>query len=205
MSIVFYYAPMSSATPVTWALAELQVPHEKVKLDLTKGDQRKPEFLALNPNGQVPTLVADGTPMFEALAIMHWLGDRYGVQKKLWPASDDPARMQALAWTTWGYVSFASVVGRLFFASDHLGPQFKNDVQAAHCRQELDKLLSLLGERLGDRPYLLSNDFSLADLILASVVGWANMNQVPLDNQPRVRAWIERCQARPSAKASFGG
>jgi glutathione S-transferase len=52
---------------------------------------------------------------------------------------------------------------------------------------------------------LLSHDFSLADLILASVVAWANMNQVPLDNQPRVRAWIERCQARPSAKASFGG
>lgn len=63
MSITFYSALMSSATPVTWALAELQVPHESVKLDLSKGDQKKPEFLALNPNGKVPTL-----PRVRALA-----------------------------------------------------------------------------------------------------------------------------------------
>lgn len=95
MSIVFYTATWSSAAPVAYALAELGVPHEQVTLDLEAGDQRKPEFLALNPNGKVPTLVVDGTPMFEGLAIVLWLGDRYGVERGQWPHADAPARFEA--------------------------------------------------------------------------------------------------------------
>src|SRR5690606_9857421 len=106
MSIVFYAAPMSSATPVAWALAELDVPHERVPVDLAAGDQRKPEFLRLNPNGKVPTLVVDGTPRFEALAIMTWLGDRYGTANGMWPPADSPERLPALSWSTWAYVSY---------------------------------------------------------------------------------------------------
>ena len=57
MSMTLYAAPMSSATPVVCALAELDVPCQIVMLDLAAGDQKKPEYLALNPNGVVPTLV----------------------------------------------------------------------------------------------------------------------------------------------------
>src|SRR6266545_4462922 len=98
MALIFYYAPMSSATPVYWALEELGVPFEKVKLDLRAGDQKKPEFLKINPNGQVPALVGDGTPMFESVAILLHLGERYGVDKKLWPAAGTPERMGAMSW-----------------------------------------------------------------------------------------------------------
>ena len=66
--IVLYWHPMSSATPIACALAELAVPHQRVKVDITTGEQRRPDFLALNPNGKVPTLTVDGAPMFEALA-----------------------------------------------------------------------------------------------------------------------------------------
>src|SRR5690606_23356822 len=74
-SLTLYAAPMSSATPVRMALLELDVPHEVVLFDLSKGDQKAPAFLALNPWGKVPTLVIDDTPMFEASAILQWLGD----------------------------------------------------------------------------------------------------------------------------------
>jgi len=94
MSITFYAAPQSSASPVSCALRELGVPHERVNLNLAAGDQRKPEYLALNPNGKVPLLVVDGTPLFEALAILQWLGDTYGVDKGLWPAAGSPAPRQ---------------------------------------------------------------------------------------------------------------
>jgi glutathione S-transferase len=79
MGIVFYYTPMSSATRVHWALEELGVPYDKVKIDLAKGEQKKPEFLKLNPNGKVPLLVVDGQPVFESLAMLLYLGDTYGV------------------------------------------------------------------------------------------------------------------------------
>jgi glutathione S-transferase len=204
MSIKFYYAPMSSATPVAWALAELGVPHEAIKFDLKANDQRKPDFLALNPNGKVPTLVVDGTPIFEACAIMQWLGDKYGVEKKVWPAFNDPARLQAMAWTTWSYVTFGGMVGRLFMATtEHLGKEFQNPAQAEYARKEIDGLLEILDTRLKAKPYLLSSEFSIADLIVASTVGWAAMNKVSLERHANVRGWLERCQARPSFKATW--
>lgn len=95
--IVLYWHPMSSATPVACALAELGVPHERVKVDITTGEQRRPDYLALNPNGKVPTMTVDGAPMFEALAIEMWLGHTYGVQGGLWPAEGTPERLQAMA------------------------------------------------------------------------------------------------------------
>src|SRR5690242_11716885 len=88
MTAKFYYSPMTSATRVHWALEELGVPYEKIKLDLTAGDQKKPEYLALNPNGKVPLFVdEEGRPIFESLAILLYLGERYGVAKGLYPAS----------------------------------------------------------------------------------------------------------------------
>jgi GST-like protein len=202
--ITFYYAPMSSATPVVWALAELGVKHRAVKIDLKGTEHKKPEFLKLNPNGKVPTLVVDGTPMFEALAIMQWLGDRYGVEKKLWPAADEPARLQALAWSTWGYVSLGSTMGRLFVAtSERLGPEFRNAPQAELARKELAELLGILDARLAQKKYLLSDQFSLADLIVAGLCGYAKMSGVPVDGHAHVKAWLAQCEERPAFKAAM--
>ena len=204
MAIVFYSAPMSSATPVAWALAELGVPHQSVKFDLSKGDQKKPEFLALNPNGKVPTLVVDGTPMFEAVAIMQWLGDRYGVEKKLWPSTQDPQRLQALSWTTWSYVTFGNNLrGILTATSEQLGPSFHNAAQAEYYRKEVAGLLGMLDARVAQKGFLLSDQFSLADLIVSSVIGWASMNNISLEAHPNVKSWLARCQDRPSFRASW--
>jgi GST-like protein len=203
MSIVFYYAPMSSATPVGWALTELGVPHEKVKLDLSKKEQRKPEFLALNPNGKVPTLVVDGTPMFEAVAIMQWLGDRYGVEKKLWPAPNDPARLQAVSWASWSYVTFHTTLARLFMATSDQHKEFKNAAQEEFCRGEINELLDILDAKLKAKGFLLSDQFSIADLIVSAMIGWASMNKISLEKHANVGAWLERCQSRPSFKSSW--
>jgi GST-like protein len=120
--IVLYWHPMSSATPVACALAELGVPHERVKVDITTGEQRRPDFLALNPNGKVPTMTVDGAPMFEALAIEMWLGQTYGVQSGLWPAEGTPERLQAMAWSTWSYVTYGAQLVRLQAAKDMARP-----------------------------------------------------------------------------------
>ncbi len=206
MSITFYEAPMSSATPVSWALAELQVPHERVRFDLSSGAQRKPEFLRLNPNGKVPTLVVEGTPLFEALAIMMWLGDRFGAARKLWPAAlDAPARGEAMAWSAWAYVSYGSAVGRYFLAQGQRGSEFVHPGQAAYARSELEALQAILAGRLERAPYLLGEEFSLVDLINASVVGYGVFVGVSVAGQPRVQDWLERCQARPANRALMAG
>ncbi|HEU4582863.1 MAG TPA: glutathione S-transferase family protein [Polyangiaceae bacterium] len=199
MSIVFYAAPQSSASPVSCALRELEVPHERVNVDLSKGEQRKPEFLALNPNGKVPTLVVNGTPLFEAIAILQWLGDRFGVEKKLWPAADSPARLEALSWTTWGYVQFGYALALWYqSSSERLPKERHNAALSEYAGKELQNLLGLLDARLSQRSYLLGAEFSLADLILGSVINYAHVCGVSIAAHARVQGWLERVLSRPS-------
>ncbi len=206
MSITFYSAPMSSASPVAAALAELNVPHETITLDLKAGDQRKPAYLTLNPNGKVPTLVVDGTPMFEALAIMQWLGDRFGVSQRLWPAADSPARMQAMAWSTWAYVTYGTALVMLQLAtSEHGDKALHNAAQAKFAKGEVDRLLGLLDARLAQQPYVLGTEYSLADLIVASVIGYGVYLGAAVDGHAHVKQWLERYQARESFKAAMLG
>lgn len=205
MPIVLHTAPMSSATPVEHAMLELDVPHERVVHDFQAATQRKPEFLALNPNGKVPTLVVDGTPMFEAVAIMQWLGDRYGVARKLWPAADSPQRLEALSWTTWAYVTVGAAVQRLNFAGSERSPaELHHAGQVEHCKAELHDLFGLLDERLAKQANLLGEDFSLADLVVGSVVTYATYCGAPTTGLKNVEAWLKRLHARPAFQETWG-
>jgi glutathione S-transferase len=205
MNIVFYSAPMSSATPVASALDELQVPHERVVFDLAAERHRTPEFLALNPNGKVPTLVVDGAPMFEALAIVQWLGDRFGVARGLWPAAASPARLRALSWSTWSYVTYGAALGRLNTAqSPRVPAALHNPALATHTQAELSGLLALLDGELARAPYLLGAEFSLLDLIVTSVVLYGTFCGASVDAHPHVAAWSTRCAQRPSIARAWG-
>lgn len=204
MTIVFHVAPMSSATPVAAALNELEVPHERVVYDLSREDHKKPEFLKLNPNAKVPTLVVDGTPMFEALAIMQWLGDRYGVDKGLWPAADSPERLAALSWTTWAYVTCGATLQALLVASSPNVPtELHHPKLAAFASAQFQEHLGVLNTKLSSQPYLLGAEYSLADLIVAGMVGYAAMCGVSLSEHPKVANWLERCQSRPAVQKEW--
>ena len=193
--IVLYWHPMSSATPIACALAELGVAHERVQVDLTTGEQRRPDFLALNPNGKVPTLTVDGAPMFEALAIGIWLGERYGTANGLWPATGTPAHLQAVSWSTWAYVTYGAQLVRLLAAKDLGTP---DDAHATGARKALDELLALLDDRLGRQAWMLGDAYSLVDLIVASVVGYSAYIGAPVAAHPATQAWLQKVQARPS-------
>ncbi len=205
MSLIFHVAPMSSATPVAAALNELEVPHERIVYDLSQGDHKKPAFLALNPNAKVPTLVVDGTPMFEALAIMQWLGDRYGVAKGLWPAADSPQRLAALSWTTWAYVTCGATFQVLNFASSPNVPvELHHPKLATFAAGQFQEHLAVLNGKLTSQPYLLGAEYSLADLVVAGMVGYAAMCGVSLTDHPKVAEWLERCQSRPAVQKEWG-
>ena len=193
--IVLYWHPMSSATPVACALAELGVPHERVKIDITTGEQRRPDYLALNPNGKVPTITVDGAPMFEALAIELWLGQTYGVQSGLWPAEGTPERLLAMAWSTWAYVTYGAQVFRLQTAKDMGTP---GDAHGTAAHKALDELLTVLDGRLSNKPWWLGEAYTLADLIVASVIGYSVYLGAPVDQHPITNAWLQKVQARPA-------
>src|SRR5688500_14374088 len=98
MAIRLYSWPMSSGSRIVWALEELGVAYEYIGLDRAKNEHRAAEYLAVNPNGKVPGLVDGEHNLFESAAILAYLGERYGVDRGLWP-KPGPARSEALSWT----------------------------------------------------------------------------------------------------------
>ena len=204
-TLVLYASPMSSATPVVLAMTELGVPHEVVLVDLVAGEQHEPEFLDLNPGGKVPTLVVDGMPMFEALAIMQWLGERYGVERGLWPAPGTPERLEALSWSCWAYVSFGGALQRYIHATgDRVPTQGHSDGQEELAMEQLQSFLGVLDGRLRRTAYLLGETFSLLDLIVGSVVAYAALCGVSTPAHEHVDAWVRRFRAREAYAKVWG-
>jgi glutathione S-transferase len=186
MSITFYYAPRSTATRVHWALEELQVPYAKVKLDLAAGDHKKPDFLKLNPNGKVPCLVDESTPIFESLAIIIHLGQKYGTDRGLWPRLNSPGQGQALAWAVWGSATLGAAVRR--FALTKENPQAE--------RAEVEPLLALLDGRLAPGLNVLGERFTLVDIATASPLSYLSRTDLSLDAYPQVKEWHSRVTSR---------
>lgn len=205
MALTLHAAPMSSATPVVHAINELGIDCDIAMHDLKAGDLRTPAFLALNPNGQVPTLVIDGVPMFESLAILQWLGAEHGVERGFWPAAGTPERLAALSWTTWAYVTFGTALNRLNHArSDMVDARLHHAPTAEHALAQLDGMLGLLDAELGGRAWLLGDDFTLADVTVASMVTYATYCGVPIERHANVQAWLARFQAREAFKRTWG-
>ncbi len=199
MTLRLFAAPMSSATPVLHAIAELDIDCETVMFDLSSGEQKSPAYLAVNPHGVVPTLVVDGTPLFEALAIMQWLGERHGVERGLWPAADAPQRLVALSWTTWAYVSYGALVNVLNFAqSPQVDARLHHAPLAAEAQSRLEAGLGRLDAQLAKSRWLLGEDFSLADLIVASVVTYSTYCGVSVDGHGNLVRWLQAFQSRPA-------
>ncbi|MEO6419138.1 MAG: glutathione S-transferase family protein [Polyangiaceae bacterium] len=206
MSIVFYYSPMSSATRIHWALEELKIPYEKVKVDTKAGDQRKPAYLKINPNGKVPALVDGGVPMFESLAMLIHLGETYGVENNLWPAVGTPERLQALSWTTWGTVTFATAVFQVIMnTAERFPAEAKNAAQAETAKVAVGSLLQILNAQLEGRSYLLGPDFTLVDVANASMIAFTMRAGIDLAPYPNVTAWFARSTQRPAMAVAAAG
>ncbi len=205
MPITFYWAPRSSATRIYWALEEIDIPHEKVRIDFSSGDQKKAEYLALNPNGKVPLLVDDGVPIFESMAILIHLGQRYGQDTGLWPAVGGKLHGQALSWVVWQAATLSPMMFRYMMNSQERFPaEARNARQAENAKAELEKLFTIANDRLAKSPYFLGETFTFVDLAVASAMGFWKMTGNDFASWPNVQRWLEACQARPAFKAAYG-
>lgn len=202
MSLVFYYAPMSTAVVTHCALEELGIPYEKVKMDFQSGSLKKPEFLAINPNGSVPAIVHDGTPIFESAAIVIYLGETFGVEKGLYPAPG-PKRAEALKWIVWANATLAATISRKSWASsDRIPAEQRNEAAAAVAVAEGDKHLGVLDAALAGKQWLLGDTFTLVDSHVSGFAGYASMVGFDTKKWTNLTAWLERASNRPANAAA---
>jgi glutathione S-transferase len=202
MAIQFYSWPRSSGTRIHWALEELGIDHEYVQLDRAAGEHRQPAYLAINPNGKVPALVDDGIVLFESLAILLHLGDRYGVERGLWPAPDaGQRRADALAWLSWSLTELhAFMMQYLYHGKDtpvSYKPEQRSQAAAEYNLMSLNRQIGMLEMRLASQQHVLG-DFSLVDIPISSSLIFGRRLGVDLGARPTLDAWLERVQQRPA-------
>jgi glutathione S-transferase len=197
MSLTFYYAPMSTAGVTDLVLEELGTPCERVRVDIQKGETRKPEYLRLNPNGKVPLIVHDGVPIWESAAITMYLGEVFGVEKGLYPAPG-PRRGEAMKWIVWTNVTFLDAVFRWMRNTTAWTPDEQHNAKTAEAAQaDIQGGLRILDEALA-RGQFLAGGYTLADTHLSSVTSWLSHMNVDHARYSNLNGWIERCSARPA-------
>ncbi|KAI8592023.1 glutathione S-transferase [Geranomyces variabilis] len=190
MTLTFYFAPYSAAVGTQAVLAELDIPHEVKTLKLgADGDTKSAEFLAINPNGTVPTIVHDGTPIFESAAIVIYLGETFGVDKGLFPAAGSPQRGVAIQWIVWATIVLDGG------ARNMMVPDTKE-----RGTETVAKALRILDGVFGKDDYLVGQQYTLADTHLSSIVHWVQMLQVDFDPFPNLQRWIGRLDTRPALR-----
>lgn len=196
-----YDFPMSPrARKVRIVLAEKGLQYEKVTIDITKGEQKKPEFLAINPYGKVPALQDDGVTLYESTIIMEYLNDKYPHPPLLPLDPGQRARARVLMhYADNPYDSaLATLVGEVFFKPK--GQADQNVI--AKAKQDLSACFERLERELGANEYLLGA-FTLADIGYASWAPLFGPLQVEVSSQcPRVNAWLHRLKNRPSVQAA---
>lgn len=195
--IVLYSHPMSRGRTVHWLLEELGVPYEYKLVDLEKGEQKSPAFLAINPMGKVPAIVHKGVVVTESAAICVYLADAFP-QAGLAPALDDPKRGTYLRWFFFGAGCFEPAVVDKMFAR----PPIERVVAVGYGTYEAT--LAALESALTPGPYILGDRFSAVDVFVGSQLYWALMVKA-VEPRPVFQQYAERCAARPAMQRLSSG
>jgi GST-like protein len=176
-------------------LEEVELPYNVHKIDITKGEQFTPEFVAINPNSKIPAIVDQDTGMtvFESGAILLYLAEKTG---KLLP-TNDKERFQVLSWLMLQMGS----VGPMFGQLNHFKRFAPEKIPYAIERYEKEtlRLYGVLDKQLAEREFICG-DYSIADIATYPWVASYEFQGLTLDNHPNLKRWVETIQQRPAVQ-----
>jgi GSH-dependent disulfide-bond oxidoreductase len=192
----FYYSGAPNPTKIALFLEEAGLPYEPIAVDTRKGDQHKPDYLAVNPNAKVPAIVDGDTTVFDSSAILLYLGEKTG---KFMPAKTDKARGELLSWMMF----VASGVGPYSGQSVHFrvyAPE-KNEYAINRYAFEAQRHFGIIDARLGQQKYMLGDTYTIVDM---NVWGWARLipNVIGADawdKYKNLKRLTDEISARPAA------
>jgi glutathione S-transferase len=189
-----YHNPLSpNVRRVRLTAAVLGIELEEKKLDFAKGEHKNPEYLALNPNGAVPTLVDGDLVLTESRAIMQYLASRKP-ESGLLPR-DEAARADVTRWQFWDAAHFSPQLGTLGFEKVFKGMMGLGEPDVGKIQEALNnfrRFAAVLNKRLEGKQYIVGNALTVADLTIASSLMYAKQVEAPLAEFPNVQAWFSR-------------
>lgn len=195
----FYYSGAPNPVKVALFLEEAGIPYEAIPVDTRKGDQHKPDYLAINPNAKVPAIVDGDVTVFDSNAILLYLAEKTG---KFLPAKSDKLRGELLSW--------------LMFVASGVGPFSGQSVHFRHYAPDKEKLeyavnryayeaqrhYGILDARLAKQEWMVGDSYTIVDM---DVWGWARMMPIILGENawakfPNLKRLVDTISARPAAK-----
>lgn len=171
-------------------LTMLDLPFEVVELNMKAGDNRKPEYLALNPFGQVPTIQDGDLTLFDSNAILVYLAKRYGDSSWL---PDDPVGAAAVQrWLSLaaGPIAYGPCTARLVTV-------FGAPYDHQNAKNVAVKLFDVIEQELAGKPFAAGAQVTIADIAAHTYIAHAPEGGVSLDPYPNIRAWLRRVEALP--------
>ena len=191
-----YGVARSRAFRVIWTAKELGLDYEHIPVEIGQDGARKPDYLAINPNGRLPTIDDGGFTLWESLAITLYLAKRHSTGR-LYPATLQ-GEAKTWQWSLWAMNEVERGVNIWSLHAVRLPPEDRDAQKLAEALAVLAPPLKVLDATLADRSYLLGNDFTIADLNVAAVIG----RTIDMDHAatPRLGAWLRRCLERPAAR-----
>ncbi len=195
-SLRIYGIARTRAFRALWVAKELGLDYEHLPIEIGDDGAKSPEFLAINPNGRLPVIVDDGFVLFESLAITLYLAKKHS-GGKLYPATLE-GEARAWQWSLWAVTEVDRGVNIWSLHAVRLPPDERN----AALREEALKVIAspfrVLDAAVAKAPYLLGNDFTIADLNVAAVISRAA--DMDLSAWPHLKDWLTRCLDRPAAR-----
>ncbi len=190
----FYFNPLSpNVRRVRLTAAVLGITLDEKKLDFAKGEHKTPEFLAINPNGAVPTLVDGDYVLTESRAIMQYLASKKP-EAGLLPR-DEAARADVTRWQFWDAAHYSPALAALAFErilKGMLGLGDPDNGKIQDALTNIRRFSAVLDKRLDGKQYIVGNALTLADLTIASSLMYAKQAEAPLAEFPHVQAWFSR-------------
>jgi glutathione S-transferase len=190
--IKLYGSSMSRAGRSLWALEETGVKFEQVVV----GETRQPEYLKINPNGHVPALDDDGTIIWESMAINLYVAEKYG-KAPLWPSTVE-GHGACYQWSLWAMTEIETPMINIFLHRLMLPAEQRDEKVALAGIETLKAPFKVIDDQLRKSEYLLGDEFTIADLNVASVMSITQYLQLDLSAIPTAQKWLQKCLERPA-------
>lgn len=204
--IDFYYSPTPNGWKVGIMLEECGLDYNTILVQLHKGEQFDPGFLAVSPAGQTPAIVDHDVdrkpvPVFESAAILLYLADKTGrFAPPMTSMAGDPARRELLQWLLWQASSQGPAAGQLSYFVNYAPPEDQNGRR--RCANEYRRTLAVLENRLQEHGHILG-EYSIADMACFPWVFVAKHFGVDLSEYPAVQAWRGALKTRPAVRRAI--
>jgi glutathione S-transferase len=188
--LTLYHAAPSRSATVRWMLEEVGEPYDIHLLKLAEGDQQKPEYLAINPQGKVPALKHKGVIITEVAAICAYLADEFAKAKLNVPIGD-PRRGVYFQWLFFGPSCIEpAIIDRAF-------PRKEAPRAAAVGYRDIEQLADIVAGAVSKGPYLMGEQFTAADVVIGSAVRWGTMFKL-IPERPEFGPYTAQLSKRPA-------